>query len=80
MLKFIKESSNFGRQAEAVYGNMEANMRKVLGDLETLAKHTHYIANDYAKLHEKFTRMTEQCQLKNVPPTIYRVKPKICQT
>ena len=41
-------------------------MRKVLGDLETLAKHTHYIANDYAKLHEKFTKMTEQCHLKNV--------------
>lgn len=43
---------------------MENNIRKVLGDLETLTKHTHYIANDYAKLHEKFARMSDRCGLK----------------
>ena len=61
---FIKEASQFGRVAEEIYGIMENNIRKVLGDLETLTKHTHYIANDYAKLHEKFARMGDRCGLK----------------
>lgn len=33
-------------------------MRKILGDLETLTKHTHYIANDFAKFHDKYNKMS----------------------
>lgn len=66
MNTFIKETSNFAHDSNGIYENLENNLRKVMGDMETFTKHTHYIANDYAKLHEKYTKMIDKCKIREV--------------
>lgn len=42
-----------------------------MGDMETFTKHSHYLANDYAKLHESYKKMTQKCDIKNVNSSKY---------
>lgn len=37
-------------------------MRKMMADLETLTKHSHYVANDFAKFHDRYNNLYEKCQ------------------
>lgn len=32
--------------------------------METLAKHLHYIGNDFAKIHEKHNKIVEKCKIR----------------
>ena len=36
---------------------METNLIKILSDMETLSKHSLYVANDFAKLHDQFGKL-----------------------
>ena len=65
-MKFIKDSSAYGKQVNDLFDGLETNIRKLLGDMETFTKHSHYIANDFAKMHDGFSKMGEKCRLKNV--------------
>lgn len=66
MNNFVNDSSQYAHQANEIYDNIENNFRKVMGDMETFTKHTHYIANDYGKMHDKYTKMVDKCKLKDV--------------
>jgi hypothetical protein len=37
-----------------------------MGDMETFTKHSYYLANDYAKMHEAYLKMTNSCRIKDV--------------